>query len=527
MSDKIINTFQQRRQLEQAFNDLGTTTSDHQLREAAKAVVHNFPADLVLNGLLKRLDSSSSQLRGGLGYIAALLAPDTVLPALRNVAANRGLAPQARLTAASIAHRYLGTELPHVLLADLTDTEEIAFQSLREALDEAVRNRYVLLEYVTQMQEHPEEIAWMVMGMLTRVEPMEQVELLRLIAQDERTVVAKGALQRLEQLALSGAPSATRALYVLQFSLTDELATQAERSQRKARFSGEAYTPPAPEQWRALLNSADPNGAQSVWLLRMPSHKNEPGVMVGYVHNELVGMTHFFGTEQLDQTLLPHTAPLGRPVTVTMDNGRTAAMLEIPFEFGRWLLIKALARRHDVYPDVALPDEYKLYNDLIWQYAPPPSDADETTGGWPTWQYAEVATAPGTPSLDTPSLNTPSLSTSERTELTERLFRHPVMEHWQLQQWSLLPAANSDTLPQQELVKALLRQMAQGDEGPQLARAIAAGLRAQATWLHFAGEEELAKQAVRLAAELPQLPATQNTVLARLLENALLRKGEG
>ena len=86
MSDKIINTFQQRRQLEQAFSDLATTTSDRELREAAKNIVHTFDAAQVLNALIKRLDSPSSQVRGGLGHIAGLLDPDEVLPALRNVA---------------------------------------------------------------------------------------------------------------------------------------------------------------------------------------------------------------------------------------------------------------------------------------------------------------------------------------------------------------------------------------------------------------------------------------------------------
>ena len=62
MSDKIINTFQQRRQLEQAFSDLATTTSDRELREAAKNIAHTFDAAQVLNALIKRLDSPSSQV---------------------------------------------------------------------------------------------------------------------------------------------------------------------------------------------------------------------------------------------------------------------------------------------------------------------------------------------------------------------------------------------------------------------------------------------------------------------------------
>lgn len=522
MSDKIINTFQQRRQLEQAFSDLATTTSDLELREAAKGIVHNFAADQILNALIKRLDSPSSQVRGGLGHIAGLLDPDEVLPALRNVAANRNLAPQARLTAASIAHRYIGAELPHVLLADLNDTEEIAFQSLREALDEARYNRHVLIEYVSQMQEHPEEIAWMVMGLLERVVPEERVELLRLTAQDQRVAVAKGALGKLDSLAVNGVDGAGRALHTLHFALSGELANLAERSERKARFGGHAYEAPSTEGWRALLSSADPNGAQSVWLLRSPlnsaDNEDTSGVLLGYIHNELLGITHFFGTETLDKSLLPHAAPLGSPVTVTMDNGHKAAMLEIPFDYGRWLLLQAFARRQEIEPNEDRPADYKLYNDLIWQFAAP----DATAADWPSWQYNNDSAM--TNHIETIEANSTDLPLEEREAIADRLFQHPVMEHWQLLNWTLLPEAKESTLPQQELVIALLRQMERSGDGVQLSRALATGLRAQASWLHLANERELAEQCGKLATILPQLPMTQNPVLARMLTSALLRR---
>ncbi len=509
MSDKIINTFQQRRQLEQAFSDLATTTSDLALRDAAKSIVHTFPADGVLNALIKRLDSPSGQVRGGLGHIAGLLDPDEVLPALRNVAANRGLPPQARLTAVSIAHRYLGTELPQVLLADLTDTEEIAFQSLREALDEARYNRHVLLEYVMQMQEHPEAIAWMVIDMLERVVPEERVELLRLIAQDARSTVTKGALSRLEALAVAGTIGATRALHTLRFALRDDLAAQAERSERKARFGGHAYTPPSTEGWRALLSSADPNGGQSVWLLRAPLDAGVDGILLGFAHNELLGMTHFFGTETLDKTLLPQPAPLGTLVTVTMDSGHTAAMLEAPFDYGRWLLQQALTRRQTLHPEEDRVDEYKLYNDLIWQFVPPSFD----THAWPRWQYSSPINR----------AMAPRLTAVERTTITERLFQHPVMEHWQLHNGTILASDERNTLPQQELVNALLKQMERGSDGPQLGVALQVGLHVQASWLYLAGEEPLAEQCAALADSLTNLPVTQNPVLAHMLGGALLR----
>ncbi|MEZ4865915.1 MAG: hypothetical protein R3C14_31665 [Caldilineaceae bacterium] len=505
MSDKIINTFQQRRQLDQAFADLAQTQNEAELVQAARQIAHSFPVDLVLTALVKYLDTGNSQIRGGLGHVAALLPADEVLPALRNVAAKRQLAPQARLNAASIAQRFLGVELPAALLADLTDTEEIAFQSLREALDEAQRNRYVLLEYVTQMQEHGEEIAAMVMGLLERVEPAERVELLRLIAQDERPRVARGALTRLERLALSEEmPQAVRALYTLQAALAEDLAEETARSLRKVRFSGKVYHPTSTTGWRALLSPADPNSSQSVWLLYRPDTAQSNGILLGFARSEGVGMSQFFGTEVIDRTLLPPAQPVGEMVTVTMDNGRTATMLEAPFDYGRWLLQRAIAHMQAVSGKQPLPGEYKLYNDLIWQFAPPAVEPALLA----IW-HSSTTEKPSP--VDAETLAT----------YTTELFHHPVMANWQLRNWALMPNSAQLALPLPDLVAALLGQIAKSSEGLQLGQALAAGLRAQAAWLQIAQQPTLAAHALLLAEHLPHLSITANPVLAHMLTNAI------
>jgi len=509
MSEKIINTFQQRRQLEQAVSELAQTSNEAELTEAARTIVHTFPQELVLTLVIKYLDTPNGQIRGGLGHIAALLPAEEVLPALRNVAANRRLTPQARLTAASIAQRYVGTELPAALLSDLTDTEEIAFQSLREALDEARRNRHVLLEYVTQMQEHGEEIAWMVMGLLDRVTPTERVDLLRLIAQDVRPRIAQEALQRLERLDGEAQATALRALHTLQFALPEPLKPQAERALRKARFAGRAYTPSSAEAWRALISPADLNGSQSVWLLHRPQPNDERGILLGYAWSDLLGLTHFFGTETLDKTLLPPRQPLGELVTVTMDNGRTATMLEAPFDYGRWLLDRALARTKLSQETVSALGEYKLYNDWIGQFASP------TVDEWlrELWQESVlVASEKGAKdAVDGETL----------TAYVAALFQHPALAGWQLRNWALLPVAYQNQLPAREVVIALLTQMAKSPDSAQLTRALTTGLRAQAGWFYIAKQLELANQARLLAQRLPTLPITENPVLAHLFTSAL------
>jgi hypothetical protein len=165
-----------------------------------------------------------------------------------------------------------------------------------------------------------------------------------------------------------------------------------------------------------------------------------------------------------------------------------------------------------LHPEEDRTGEYKLYNDLIWQFAAPSS----TDAAWPRWQYQ----------LPTTAAPAASLSAVELTALTERLFQHPVMEHWQLHNSALLPAGQRDLLPQQELVMALLKQMERGTDGAQLSLALTAGLRVQASWLYLAGEQALAEQCATLALQLARLPITQNPVLAYMLGGALAREQE-
>src|SRR5690606_2359276 len=141
MSDKIIHSFQQRRQLAQAIDDLAQTRSEAELLAQVRNMVHNFPPDLLMGQLIKLLDTPNSQLRGGLGHLAALLPPEEVVPALRSAAANRGNPPQTRITAALILERFLGESLPPALLGDLNQSNEVAFQSLLEAVEEGAHNR--------------------------------------------------------------------------------------------------------------------------------------------------------------------------------------------------------------------------------------------------------------------------------------------------------------------------------------------------------------------------------------------------
>jgi hypothetical protein len=512
MSDKIIN-FQQRRQLEQAIADLARTNSELELTEAARQIVHRFPAETVLAALLKHLDTADSQLRGGLGHVAALLPSDEVSDALRSVAANRQRPPLARMTAAAITQRFLGIELPAALTQDIHDDDDAAFQSLQEAISEGKRNRHILLEYVEQMREMGEEIAFLVLDALQRLPPPDRVELLRLIAQDQRLRVARAALAALEELASGEASAAAmRSLHTLQFVLPQELSTQAERSLRKLRMAGRRYTPPSPPGWRALLSPADPNGVQTVWLLRTPEGNEQLGALFGFSLNPEIGILRFFGSETGDRTALPDRQPVGNLVTVRNDGGAAMILVETPFDVGRWLVAQAGNAHLAGENQQPLPREYQLYNDLLWEFAAPVVD-DAITIIW------SAKPAPVVPE--------PAFLQSN----TQAIFAQPVMAHWQVQSNAIIQALPASARPAPELpvaetVAALMRAISQWPESAALPVALARGLRGQALWFYITGQPQLAHQAKALADALPHLSPTENPVLAQMLAASLQRKNK-
>ena len=124
MADKIIHSFQTRRQLGQAFEELEATSNEVELIRQAQTVIQQFDEDLVLGELVRRLDTTSSQMRGGLGHVAALLSPDKVGAALRGAAGDRQNSPQARITAALVLERFLGQDLPAGVMSDLDQSND-------------------------------------------------------------------------------------------------------------------------------------------------------------------------------------------------------------------------------------------------------------------------------------------------------------------------------------------------------------------------------------------------------------------
>lgn len=562
--DKVIHSFQQRRQLAQALEQMAETETEAELLEQVRALVHTYPSELLLTTLVRNLDTTSSQLRGGLGHLATLLPTEETTRTLHKTAADRRLSPQTRLTAGLIAERFLGNPVSPALLSDLAGSNDVAFQSLLEAVEEGKRNRHVLLEYVLQMRELGQDIAFMVMDALDRLPAVDRPALLRIIAHDARLTVAQRAVERLIRLA-EAAPSgeaeadagilaAARVLHVLQFTLPPRLAEPIARTTRKLRFAGGGYAPPAAEGWRGLLSPADMGGNQTVWCFRGPEpetgadadkpgrKRKATGVLLGLVINARLGIVQAFGSESIAVEHLPQPQGVGQMTLVKTDTGENAVLLEAPFDFCRARILAALATGWQVEPKRDLPAEYQLYNDLIWQFAAPqpPEDLDA--------YFSETAQdAPGAGNLPPEELDYHA----------EQLLQHPAMSHWRVQNRMLhqllrrardpeafggassevsgvqdegKAATHSSTSTAGEsastrpispsagaVIRMVLRELAARPETAHINEAILTGLQAQAAWLHLAGDMTAARHAWTLARALPKLDAAENPVLARMV----------
>lgn len=504
MSDHLSNTFQQRRQLEQALASLAEASNDAELSETARRIVQNYASEMIVPLLIKRLEIQNSQLRGGLARIATLLPPETIVPALRQYVANRGNAAHGRTSAVTILERFLGESVPGALVADLRASDDAGMQSLREAVNSGKHNRHVLLEYVTQMQEYGPEIALMVLQGLERLPGEDRVELLRLIAQDSRPAVARSALAQLETLASESA-AAMRALHILCYA-SPAVAENSQRTLRKLQFRGQPFQPASAAEWRALLAPADPSGQMAVWLVHMPTPPHTTGELLGFVVSLQQGILHFFYAGQLERSFLPAPQAIGALVAVQTGDGAAPLFVEAPFDLGRWLVQQALTSHWQGEARRPLDGEYKLYNDLIWQFADPQVAPDLRRWLEPT-----------------PDALAAQFDLQQSVDL---LMAHPAMEAWTLparNMWhALKPGAFFELqLPVEQLGHMLLRELEREPNKTALLTSLESGLRLQALWYAVAGLADLAERGQALSAAMIETPVIHNPLLQRMLTQGL------
>lgn len=492
MSDRISSTFHQRREMEQAIAAMAQTDGESELLEAARAVASAWPAALILPALLKQLPTSSSQLRGGLARLATLLPADGCVAALRDYATNRANTPQGRATAAMILERFLNAPLPAALLSDLQGGNDAAEQSLIEAVEEGRRTPHVLLEYVTQMQQHGEEIAALVMQHLDRLPPQDRVELLRLIAQDRRPGPARAALLRLEALAAAGKVTAAQALYTLRWALLGDGPELAERALRKLHFRGLGYTPPQPQGWQALLTPARPSGTAWLMLTQLPAGGRDDGAVFALE----VGLGEGIRSMRVSEGLSAQKMPRPRG---------PAPGAPIPFDEALWLVQRLLGRG-------AAPAEFALYNARFFQFAPAPE--------------AQIAAL-----LDAPPAE--PYTQDEAAPVVEALLRTSAMAEW-LPALALVESRLVNSLLAGEgmsraaLARAILQRLGGGDEIAQLNKSLRDGLLLQSLYLAYAGDGTVTPQQVqRLAHTVPLWTAETHLLLRQMIIRGLALRDQG
>ncbi len=507
MSDKIVNTFQARRQLNEDLNGLSVTQSEAELLSRVRAIAQKYEPLLILSTLSKYLDNSSSQVRGGLGRLATLLPYDETVTVLRKEAANRGNPTQTRITAAMILERFLEAELAPGLMSDLKDPETVVMQSLQEALAESHENHYILLEYVRQMRQKNKQVAHQVMELLGRLGEADRPELLRLIAYDSREGVALAALEQLGGIR-QGDPAqrAARALHSLQQNLKPPLSQVAERTLRKLRFLGVRFQPSPVDGWRALITPSTLDGSQDLWFLRAGADVRE-NMLIGLRINASAGVLESFGSEAIDPQYLPAQRAVGEMVSVALSNGSPTIFLEVPLDYARWRLEQAVAAHWQQPKPQPLPEEYTFYNPYL-----------SLAGSAEPVAELQALLASG-----------PALWKKNKARLDEIaaiLLRHPAMAGWFFQNNRMLAGANqlssSDDLAVQKMIGVLKRELFTARIEQALRVEIQAGLLAQAGWLAISGHPQHAQHAVLLAESFHHLAAADHPLLEMMLEIGLL-----
>ena len=239
-------------------------------------------------------------------------------------------------------------------------------------------------------------------------------------------------------------------------------------------------------------------GRQNLWFLE--DGTDDEGRLVGLRISGAGGVFGAFGSESVDRRHLPSRREVGESAAISLAPGESTVFVTVPYSYARHCLQRALERHWGGRPERALPEEFTLYCPFLFQCG--------------AGQISE-----GLSSLLTsgPDLWREGKETLSR--VTAALMEHPAMAGW------ILPVgkAEGDTgeirrrssggqmggagiqslagLPLEELGK-LAASVVPKEVPKQLTEQLRQGLLAQAGWLHFAGDQKSARQAVYVAESL-------------------------
>ena len=525
MSKKIIHSLRERRLVEEAVAGLADTNSESEMAQEVQRIADEHAPELVLPAIRKHLGTGSSQMRGGLGRLSALLAGPEPAAMLRKEAGRRDNPTQTRLNAAMILEKFLQAEVSAGLMGDLRDPNLIVMQSLQEAVEEARSNRFVLLEYVRQMRQENLDVAYLVIDLIGQLAEADQPELLRLVAYDSRESVAETALDRLS--ALRGpavGPQSASALHTLQCTLRPELAQEAGKSLRKLRLAGVHWELQSAGDWWTLISPSDSQGTQHLWFL---GNGNEAeGKLVGLRMNRAAGVLDAFGSESVDRRQLPTRRKLGELLSISTSPGESTVFVTVPYNYARHRLRESLESHWRGRSVRALPDDFTLFCPLLFQCQADPI-SDELS--------ALLASGP-------------ELWGEEQEELpkvTAALLEHPAMAGWVLpvgktnadtgEIWRQIGGGVVDKAEAQSLANIPLEALSKlaasivSEAVPQeLAEQLRQALLAQAAWLHFARDQRFSFNAVYAAESLRHVPLHSHPLLLQMIARGFLHvRGEG
>lgn len=373
---RIITTLRERRAIEAAMRQLGQVAGETELRAHARRIAHQ--GDQVLPAVLGMLDTANPQVRTGLGWVAIYLyerQPNAVVDALRAAALDRQRTDQARVTAITLLERFLQQAPDESLYAHLANPQALMLNSLHEVLAAAQDSPFVYLDYLKQLEAQPLEVAIDLIDAMNQLEPAQRLDLLHLLAQDPREVVAVNAVHALGRIRL---PGTAHTLQLLLPAAAPPVRPQVERNLRKLQLSGVPGQPlpEVPAGWRAMVSGMDGHGNYAIWFVApapLPSgtlYKPNEVDFVGIVASDDRGIRRCFANATMPDVRIPapHTiGTLGQILIPHSDQPLT--LLEAPFDYARLLVSTAAQRNGDSHNPT--PHDYRLLNQVIWQFAPP------------------------------------------------------------------------------------------------------------------------------------------------------------
>jgi len=327
-----------------------------------------------------------------------------------------------------------------------------------------------------------------------------QVELLRMMAQDERKEVAS---QAMEMLGRNRTAPAGRALQMLRPTISPQLHEALERAQRKLTLAGVSIEPlPLPDSsWRTLVSPIDGGGVQKVLFIQ-PCSDSKRYRFLSLTISDRFGIVDAEGGDGVASLQFPEPAPLGTVHTfVLFQYVLSLLLMEADFDYGRRLILRGLQTHFE--KNIPTPLAYRLWNDFIWGYS---AETVKTDFQLPRHRSKPDADylARSSSLLDLPAFATWFVQSPLIEEYAERLFSR-VTPHGV------------------DISHAWLAELTEAHfDNPEILERFAWRLQTMSEWLLLSGQEEAAHLALIAGSYLHRIPPSQHPLLLGMVRGGLI-----